>query len=97
MSSALKVTRALRSVAPRIQTARFSVVARRMADGDVGGTRSGGAAQGDAFSKREKASEDLYVRQNEQEKLRALKAKIAKAEKDLEADKAAAEALGKSK
>lgn len=92
MSSALKITRALRPIAPRVQIARFSAGARRMAEGE---TRGGGGAQGDAFSKREKASEDLYVRQQEQEKLQQLKAKISKAEADLAADKKAADAMEK--
>ena len=47
-----------------------------MAEGDTGAPRSGGAAQGDAFTKRETASEDYYVRQQELEKLRQRKAKL---------------------
>lgn len=37
----------------------------------------------DAFSKREQADENLYVRQKEQEKLRELKAKIEEHQKHL--------------
>ncbi|KAL9121483.1 MAG: hypothetical protein Q9187_001961 [Circinaria calcarea] len=37
----------------------------------------------DSFSKREKASEDLFVRQKEREKLLAVKAKIAEQQKHL--------------
>ncbi|KAL9030855.1 MAG: hypothetical protein Q9196_001054 [Gyalolechia fulgens] len=55
-----------------------------MAEGDTGGVRSGGQAQGDAFSKREAANEDLYVRQKEMEKLAALKKKIEEHKKHLE-------------
>ncbi|KAL8761778.1 MAG: hypothetical protein Q9184_002139 [Pyrenodesmia sp. 2 TL-2023] len=55
-----------------------------MAEGDTGGIRSGGAAQGDAFSKREKANEDFYVRDQEMQKLRALKKKIEEHKKHLE-------------
>lgn len=45
----------------------FSTSIRSMAEGDTGAgaSRPGGAAQGDAFSKREQASEDMYVRQQE--------------------------------
>ncbi|KAL8922699.1 MAG: hypothetical protein Q9208_005012 [Pyrenodesmia sp. 3 TL-2023] len=55
-----------------------------MAEGDTGGIRSGGAAQGDAFVKREKANEDFYVRDQEMQKLRALKKKIDEHKKHLE-------------
>ncbi|MCJ1418144.1 hypothetical protein MMC32_004489 [Xylographa parallela] len=51
-----------------------------MAEGSTGGTRAGGEAQGaaklltsiladsDSFTKREKANEDFYIRQQEKEK-----------------------------
>lgn len=76
-------------------TRSFSALARRMAEGDAGAPRSGGSAQGDAFTKREQASEDYYVRQQEQEKLRALKKKIADSEAQLAQDRKDAEALSK--
>lgn len=45
----------------------FSTSVRTMAEGDTGSgaSRAGGMAQGDAFSKREKANEDQYMRQQE--------------------------------
>ncbi|CAO1604712.1 MAG: hypothetical protein LQ349_007887 [Xanthoria aureola] len=55
-----------------------------MAEGDTGAPKAGGAAQGDAFTKREAASEDYYVRQNELEKLQNLKKKIEDHKKHLE-------------
>ncbi|KAL8903269.1 MAG: hypothetical protein Q9207_004038 [Kuettlingeria erythrocarpa] len=55
-----------------------------MAEGDAGGVRSGGAAQDDAFRKREQANEDFYVRDQEMQKLRALKKKIEEHKKHLE-------------
>ncbi|KAI4106001.1 MAG: hypothetical protein L6R37_002462 [Teloschistes peruensis] len=55
-----------------------------MAEGDTGGVRAGGQAQADAFSKREQAGEDFYVREKELEKLQALKQKIAEHKKHLE-------------
>lgn len=64
-----------------------------MAAGDTGATRSGGAAQGDAFTKREQADENLYVRKQEQEKLAALKRKIADAEAQLAKDRKDADEL----
>ncbi|KAH9819793.1 H+-transporting ATP synthase inhibitor precursor, mitochondrial [Teratosphaeria destructans] len=74
-------------------TRSFSIAARRMAAGDTGAPRSGGAAQGDAFSKREQANEDYNIRQREMEKLKALKAKIADSEAQLAKDKKDAEDL----
>lgn len=69
----------------------FSVAVRRMAEGDTGATRSGGAAQSDAFSKREKANEDYYVREEEKKKLEALRKKIADQEAQLAKDREEAE------
>merc|ERR1712098_271322 len=64
----------------RLPTLGRSVLARRsfaftpkvMAEGDTGAIRAGGAAASDAFSKREKASEDKWIREEEQAKLKAL-------------------------
>ena len=66
-----------------------------MAEGDAGAPRSGGAAQGDAFTKREQASEDYYMRQQEKSKLEALKKKIADNEAQLAKDREEAENLTK--
>jgi len=54
----------------------FSVAAIRSAEGDTGAARSGGAASGDSFSKREAASENLFIRQKEKESLQKLKEKL---------------------
>ncbi|CAD6577346.1 MAG: hypothetical protein ASARMPREDX12_008318 [Alectoria sarmentosa] len=62
----------------------ITTTASRMAEGDTGSTKPGGSAQGDAFSKREQADENLYVRQKEQEKLQQLKQKIADHKKHLD-------------
>ncbi|PNS16077.1 hypothetical protein CAC42_4478 [Sphaceloma murrayae] len=83
MTAALRIARAARSSTTKIQSARFSAIAQRMAEGSTGATRSGGAAQGDAFQKREEASENLYIKQQEAEKLKALKAKIEKSKGEL--------------
>lgn len=66
-----------------------------MAEGDTGAPRSGGSAQGDAFTKREQASEDYYVRQQEKEKLEALRKKIADKEADIAKDREEAEKIMK--
>jgi hypothetical protein len=82
----------------RLPTARtFSMSALRPAEGDTGAPRSGGSAQGDAFTKREQASEDYYVRQQEKEKLEALRKKIADKEAEIAKDREEAEKLTKGK
>ena len=73
----------------------FSMSALRSAEGDTGAPRSGGASQGDAFTKREQASEDYYVRQQEKEKLEALKKKIAEKEADIAKDREEVEKINK--
>lgn len=54
--------------------ATFTTTARAMADGDVGAPSKYGG--GDAFQRREKASEDLAIRKREHEKLLELKQKL---------------------
>ncbi|CZT14661.1 related to H+-transporting ATP synthase inhibitor precursor, mitochondrial [Ramularia collo-cygni] len=88
------IARTVRST-PSVRS--FSIAARRMAGGDTGATRSGGAAQGDAFTKREKANEDLFVREQEKHKLEQLKKKIQDQESALEKDRAEAEKLSGKK
>ncbi|THW38330.1 hypothetical protein D6D21_07238 [Aureobasidium pullulans] len=88
MSSALRIARVARPAVANVQVARFSIASRMMAAGDTGATRSGGAASGDAFSKREDASENLYVKRHEQEKLEQLRQKVKAGEAQLAKDKA---------
>lgn len=88
------IARTVRST-PSVRS--FSIAARRMAGGDTGATRSGGAAQGDAFTKREKANEDYYVRDQERQKLEQLKKKIQQQEEALEKDRAEHEKLSGGK
>jgi hypothetical protein len=84
-------TRAIpRATAPRA-TRSFSAITQRMAAGDTGATRSGGAASSDAFNKKEAAEEGLYVKKQEAEKLAALRKKIADQEASLANDKKTAE------
>jgi len=57
-----------------------------MAAGDTGSgaSRSGGEAAGDAFTKREKASEELWIRKEEKAKLLQLKEKLEKQKEHIE-------------
>ncbi|KAK5013931.1 ATPase inhibitor [Cryomyces antarcticus] len=52
--------------------------------GETGAPRSGGAAQADAFTKREKGAEDLFIRQEERTKLLALREKLKQQRKHLD-------------
>ncbi|KAK3116778.1 ATPase inhibitor [Teratosphaeriaceae sp. CCFEE 6253] len=96
MSLPRTLTRQLPRFTTTTSTTRpFSLAARRMAEGDAGAPRSGGAAQGDAFTKREQASEDYYVREQEKEKLAKLKQKIADQEAQLAKDRQEVEGMAK--
>ncbi|KAK4955067.1 ATPase inhibitor [Elasticomyces elasticus] len=91
------LTRALPRTTTFTSTRSFSVATRMMAEGDTGATRSGGSAQGDAFQKREQASENDYVRRQELDKLAQLKRKIADQEAALAKDREEAEKLSGQK
>ena len=95
MSSTLRIARVARPLVANSQVARFSIAPRMMAAGDAGSPRSGGAASGDAFTKREEASENLYVKRQEAEKLQALREKVKKGEAQLAKDKADLDKAGK--
>ncbi|MCJ1442017.1 MAG: hypothetical protein MMC23_002509 [Stictis urceolatum] len=56
----------------RLQQRTISTSIARMAGGDTGAPRSQGMASGDAFTKREEANENYYVKQREKEKSAAL-------------------------
>ena len=76
-------------IAVRTSTRTFALSTRLSAGGDTGATRSGGAGQGDAWTKREQASENYEIQRREKEKLQALKAKHEKLK--LEAEEAGKE------
>lgn len=63
----------------------FSVAARAMA-GETGSgfSRPTGQRGGDAFTKREMAQEELYIRKEEREKLLAIKEKLQQQKKHIE-------------
>ncbi|KAH8700308.1 mitochondrial ATPase inhibitor, IATP-domain-containing protein [Talaromyces proteolyticus] len=62
----------------------FSAVAVRMAEGDTGAPRPGGVQSSDSFTKREAASESMYVKEKELEKLKQLKAKLKEQRRHLD-------------
>jgi len=57
-----------------------------MAEGDLGSgaNRSGGEKGGDAFTRRERGSEDMYIKQEERNKLQLLKEKLQKQQEHIE-------------
>jgi hypothetical protein len=55
---------------------------RSYTDGATGGTRP--AASSDAFTKREKANEDYYVKQHEKEQLASLRASLKEQKEKLD-------------
>ena len=95
MSGIPSVLRQLPRLAESTTIRNFSIAARRMAEGDAGAPRSGGSAQSDAFNKREKANEDMYMKQQEKKKLEELRRKIAEKEADVAKDRKEAEKLMK--
>ncbi|KAH7086551.1 mitochondrial ATPase inhibitor, IATP-domain-containing protein [Paraphoma chrysanthemicola] len=77
------IIKSARSVAaPRY----FSFAARRMAEGATGSgsSRPTGQVGGDAFTKREAAAEELYIRQEEKAKLLAIKEKLKQQRQHIE-------------
>lgn len=91
--SAVRIIRALPKTP--VSSRSFSVAARRMAGGDTGATRSGGAAAGDSFTKREEANEAAFIKKAEREKLEALRKKIADSEAQLAKDRKEADDIVK--
>ncbi|RMZ82144.1 hypothetical protein DV738_g1883, partial [Chaetothyriales sp. CBS 135597] len=63
-------------------TRTFAATAFRAGDGDLGGVRSSGSS--DAFTRREQASENKFIREKELESLRKLKEKLAVQRKHLD-------------
>ncbi|KAK9237748.1 mitochondrial ATPase inhibitor, IATP-domain-containing protein [Lipomyces kononenkoae] len=76
LSSVTRV--AVRNSGARLASIRF------YSEGATGAPRPGGEKQGDTFTKREKAQEDLYVRQLEAQKLKALRDALKKQREHLD-------------
>ena len=66
----------------------MTVSLRSLAEGDVGALRHGGQAASDAFNRREKAAEDMYIREREKVILSLLREKVVKQEEILAKDRA---------
>ncbi|QKX53566.1 uncharacterized protein TRUGW13939_00645 [Talaromyces rugulosus] len=62
----------------------FSAIPARMGEGDTGAPRSGGVASSDAFTRREAASENKFVKEKELEKLSLLKQKLKEQRRHLD-------------
>ncbi|KAF2731609.1 hypothetical protein EJ04DRAFT_526012 [Polyplosphaeria fusca] len=77
------ITKAYRPLATR---RLLSTTARAMAGGDTGSgtSRPGGTRSGDAFTRRETAAEELYIKQEERAKLMAIKEKLSQQKKHIE-------------
>lgn len=58
-------------------------ILRWYAAGDTGSVRPGGARDSDAWSRREKAAEDLYIYEREKEIIKLLREKVARQEEIL--------------
>ncbi|KAI1274328.1 mitochondrial ATPase inhibitor, IATP-domain-containing protein [Xylaria sp. FL0933] len=72
-----------RGLATPVSCRAFSTTLRAMAEGDVGAPPKTGG-QGDAFQRRERASEDYAIRQREKEKLLELRKKITEQREHLD-------------
>ncbi|KAF2742883.1 hypothetical protein M011DRAFT_452478 [Sporormia fimetaria CBS 119925] len=75
-------TSLVRAAAPR----RLLSTSARLATGETGSgfSRPGGQRSGDAFTKREQAAEELYIRQEEKAKLLAIKEKLQQQRKHID-------------
>ncbi|OAP58954.1 hypothetical protein AYL99_06251 [Fonsecaea erecta] len=69
----IKLARA--SAAPSVRRS-FSITAVRASEGDTGAPRYGGSAAGDAFTRREQASETKFIREKEMERYFPLEQKV---------------------
>ncbi|KAL2180439.1 mitochondrial ATPase inhibitor, IATP-domain-containing protein [Thermothelomyces heterothallicus CBS 202.75] len=67
---------------PALLSRTFSITARACAGETGAPPKTGG--QGDAFQKRERATEDYAIRQREKEKLKELKKKLAEQQAHLQ-------------
>ena len=65
----------------------FSTTAPRLAEGDTGSMRSGGQRHADTWSRREKALEDMYIKEREKEIMLLMRDKIAEQQKQLDKDR----------
>lgn len=64
----------------------FTIATRKLAEGDTGGLRRGGQQSADGWTRREKAAEDMYIKEREKAIVQLLREKIAKQEEQLAKD-----------
>jgi len=76
----------MKAARPLTQKRLFSTTLRAMTAGDTGSgaSRAGGIRSGDAFTKREAAAEELYIKQEEKAKLQAIRAKLLQQQQHVE-------------
>lgn len=79
------LTKSLRLLLPRLPLRTLTTTPPRRAEGDTGAPR----AHPDAFTKREKAAEDLWIREREKHVIAVLREKIARQEAMLTEDRKA--------
>ncbi|KAK4498121.1 hypothetical protein PRZ48_010777 [Zasmidium cellare] len=77
----------LRQTLPTTTTRLFTTTQPTAASGDTGAPRPRGEAAADSWTRREKAAEDMYIKQREKEIMALLKEKIEAQEKKLELDR----------
>ncbi|KAF2454615.1 mitochondrial ATPase inhibitor, IATP-domain-containing protein [Lineolata rhizophorae] len=83
----LRAASVARAFSPVVASRRaLSTSARLMSAGDTGSgfSRPGGERSGDAYTRREKANEDLYIKEEEKRKLMQLKEKITAQRKHMD-------------
>lgn len=86
--NAFRLTRLSRPPLLRPHARSFCLTSKRLAEGDTGATRYGGQQSSDAFTRREKAAEDMYIKEREKEIVLLLREKIAKQQEQLAKDMA---------
>jgi hypothetical protein len=84
---ALRATLPTRLTTSTLLHRRFSFAQTFLAEGDTGAMRRGGSAQDDTWTRREKAAENMYIKQREKEIVKLLKEKIKAQEAILENDR----------
>ncbi|KAJ4292512.1 ATPase inhibitor [Kalmusia sp. IMI 367209] len=79
-------TSVIKAARPLASQRFFSTSMRAMSAGDTGSgvSRPTGTRGGDAFTKREAAAEEMYIKQEERAKLLAIKAKLQQQQKHIE-------------
>lgn len=75
------------SMKPIYLSRPFTTTLPKKAEGDTGAIRHGGERSSDTWSRREKAAEDMYIKEREKEIMVLLKEKIAAQEAALEKDR----------